>query len=122
MGSVGAKARLTVLHAMSGVLFESDVSGDPLMPPPQAARLPGQHDPWVSAGRIHLASDPGRQRGLAAQRPPHLPRAADLRPQLLLVRLAVLKQSSYYVCVSLVVCQRLMCKSSAVLFDDRCVR
>ena len=72
-------------HAAAGVLFEGDISGGPLSEPgmPQP---PGPHDPWVSAGRIHLASDPGRQRRLAAERPPHLPRAADLRPKLLLVR------------------------------------
>jgi hypothetical protein len=84
-----------VLHATAGVLFEGDVGGGglsaapPEVPPPPAGT---PHDPWVSAGRIRLASDPGRQQSLAAQRPPHLPRAADLRPKLLLVRTAVNKQ------------------------------
>ena len=69
----------------TGVLFEGDVGGGPSLPPVEAQRQTGTlHDPWVSAGRIHLASDPGRQRRLAAERPPHLPRAADLRPKLLL--------------------------------------
>ena len=36
--------------------------------------------------RIRAATDPARQRELAAARPPYLPRAADLRPVLLLVR------------------------------------
>ena len=69
------------------MLFEGDAGGGPSPLPPDAQQRSGTaHDPWVSAGRIRLASDPGRRRGLAAHRPPHLPRAADLRPQLLLVR------------------------------------
>lgn len=74
------------------MLFEGDVGGGP---PSKSGtpQPPGLHDPWVSAGRIHLASDPGRQRRLAAERPPHLPRAADLRPKLLLVRQFVLEQA-----------------------------
>lgn len=68
----------------AGVLFEGD-TGKPLPAAAETPKLHGLRDPWVDAERIHQATDPARQRQLAAERPPHLPRAADLRPKLLLV-------------------------------------
>lgn len=41
---------------------------------------------FLCRDRIRRATDPARQRELAAARPPYLPRASDLRPTLLLVR------------------------------------
>lgn len=74
-----------IWFSATGVLFEGDAggnaSGTAYVPP-----LIVLHDPWVDADRIHLATDPARQKALAAERSPHLPRAAaDLRPKLLLV-------------------------------------